>query len=418
MRPSRITATRSAMENASSWSWVTKMNVMPTCSWSCLSSSCISRRSLRSSAPRGSSSSSTVGRLMSARARATRCCCPPLSSHERRFSYPVRRTSSRTSPIDACLLLAARARLALPEPVAHVGRDVHVREQRVVLEHGVDGPAVWRHVRDGPAVEQDLARGRGLEAGQHPEQRRLATAGGTQEGEEGARLEPERHATEGLDDAEALGQPHDLDDARARLGCWLGSGLGHRARLPVQGPSKHLMTNDSESTDQRCGVSMRARFPLRHASGRRWHPPIAKVVFGYDPAVSSDAPIDPLAQPWIRLGAYAVVSDDSGRLLCCRIAPGYPWAGTWSLPGGGVEWGEHPDDAVIRELAEETGLTGRIERFVGIDSHTIDRPVSRPGPAHIVAILYGWWTSLASCGWSRVAPRMPAPGCRPRRSPS
>ncbi len=104
--------------------------------------------------------------------------------------------------------------------------------------------------------------------------------------------------------------------------------------------------------------------------------------------MSSDAPIDPLAQPWIRLGAYAVVSDDSGRLLCCRIAPGYPWAGTWSLPGGGVEWGEHPDHAVIRELAEETGLTGRIERLVGIDSHTIDRPVSRPGPAHIVAILY------------------------------
>jgi len=97
---------------------------------------------------------------------------------------------------------------------------------------------------------------------------------------------------------------------------------------------------------------------------------------------------DPLAVPWIRLGAYAVVSDDAGRLLCCRIAPGYPWAETWTLPGGGVEWGEHPDDAVIRELAEETGLAGRIERIIGIDSHVIEGPVSRPGPAHIVAILY------------------------------
>jgi len=97
---------------------------------------------------------------------------------------------------------------------------------------------------------------------------------------------------------------------------------------------------------------------------------------------------DPLAVPWIRLGAYAVVSDDARRLLCCRIAPGYPWAETWTLPGGGVEWGEHPDDAVIRELAEETGLAGRIERIIGIDSHVIERPVSRPGPAHIVAILY------------------------------
>ncbi len=97
---------------------------------------------------------------------------------------------------------------------------------------------------------------------------------------------------------------------------------------------------------------------------------------------------DPRALPWIRLGAYGVVSDATGRLLACRIAPGYPWAGTWTLPGGGVEWGEHPDDAVLRELAEETGLTGRVERILGIDSHTVDRPVSRPGPAHVVAVLY------------------------------
>ncbi len=97
---------------------------------------------------------------------------------------------------------------------------------------------------------------------------------------------------------------------------------------------------------------------------------------------------DQPASPWVRLGAYAVVSNDAGHLLACRIAPGYPWAGTWTLPGGGVEWGEHPDDAVIRELAEETNLRGRIERIVAVDSHTIERPASRPGPAHVVAILY------------------------------
>ncbi|MCY7417639.1 MAG: NUDIX domain-containing protein [Chloroflexi bacterium] len=98
--------------------------------------------------------------------------------------------------------------------------------------------------------------------------------------------------------------------------------------------------------------------------------------------------LDPAASPWIRLGAYAVASDAAGRLLCSRVAPGYPWAGTWTLPGGGVEWGEHPDEAVLRELGEETGLIGRIGRIIGIHSHIVERPMSRPGPAHVIAILY------------------------------
>lgn len=56
-----------------------------------------------------------------------------------------------------------------------------------------------------------------------------------------------------------------------------------------------------------------------------------------------------------RLGAYAVVLQDE-QILLTRISPlGYP-AGTWTLPGGGVDHGESPHDAVRRELYEETGL--------------------------------------------------------------
>jgi 8-oxo-dGTP pyrophosphatase MutT (NUDIX family) len=97
---------------------------------------------------------------------------------------------------------------------------------------------------------------------------------------------------------------------------------------------------------------------------------------------------DPHALPWVRIGAYAIVTDDAGRMLACRIAPGYPAAGKWTLPGGGVDHGEHPDDAVLRELGEETGLTGRRGPVARIWSGRIEKPMSRPGPLHWVAIIY------------------------------
>jgi 8-oxo-dGTP diphosphatase len=102
----------------------------------------------------------------------------------------------------------------------------------------------------------------------------------------------------------------------------------------------------------------------------------------------TDAPTDPAALPWVRVGAYAIVTDPDRRILLCRIASGYPLEGCWTLPGGGVDHGEHPDDAVIRELAEETGLVGQRGPVVAIWSGYIPKPMIRPGPLHWVAILY------------------------------
>ena len=57
-----------------------------------------------------------------------------------------------------------------------------------------------------------------------------------------------------------------------------------------------------------------------------------------------------------RIAAYGLCRDDEGRVLLVRASERSANAGRWFLPGGGVEHGEHPADAVVREFAEETGL--------------------------------------------------------------
>ena len=52
----------------------------------------------------------------------------------------------------------------------------------------------------------------------------------------------------------------------------------------------------------------------------------------------------------------AVIHDPAGRLLLIRRGHD-PHRGLWSLPGGRIEAGESPEQAVVREVREETGLT-------------------------------------------------------------
>ena len=64
------------------------------------------------------------------------------------------------------------------------------------------------------------------------------------------------------------------------------------------------------------------------------------------------------------LGVAALVLDEEGRVLLVRhrYTPG------WRLPGGGVERGEPPEDAILRELGEEVGLSGGRASFVSLHS--------------------------------------------------
>lgn len=70
-----------------------------------------------------------------------------------------------------------------------------------------------------------------------------------------------------------------------------------------------------------------------------------------------------------RFAAYAVATDPAGRVLLTRVADGYPGAGCWHLPGGGTDYGEQPGAALIRELVEETGQSGRLVELLGVASH-------------------------------------------------
>jgi 8-oxo-dGTP diphosphatase len=61
------------------------------------------------------------------------------------------------------------------------------------------------------------------------------------------------------------------------------------------------------------------------------------------------------------VGAIALAGD---HLLMIRRGQG-PAGGRWSIPGGRVEFGETLAEAVVRELAEETGLEALCDQLVG-----------------------------------------------------
>lgn len=71
-----------------------------------------------------------------------------------------------------------------------------------------------------------------------------------------------------------------------------------------------------------------------------------------------------------RIAAYAVIAQE-GRILLCRVAQGFPGEGRWTLPGGGLDFGEDPADGVLREIHEETGLRATLQGLIDVDARHI-----------------------------------------------
>lgn len=75
--------------------------------------------------------------------------------------------------------------------------------------------------------------------------------------------------------------------------------------------------------------------------------------------------------------ACAVIAADDGRLLLARREKGRHLRGCWEFPGGKLEPGESPEAAVVREVAEELGVSARAERLLAEARHSYpERTVS------------------------------------------
>jgi ADP-ribose pyrophosphatase YjhB (NUDIX family) len=109
------------------------------------------------------------------------------------------------------------------------------------------------------------------------------------------------------------------------------------------------------------------------------------------------------------LGVAAAIEGDDGRVLLVRhrYAPG------WRLPGGGVNRGEPPQAAVLRELAEEVGLAGGTAQFFGLYTRKAGWATSVVALYRIRGAAVNFRPNLEISEICFADPRIPPQGCTP-----
>ncbi|HEU5038420.1 MAG TPA: NUDIX domain-containing protein [Nocardioides sp.] len=96
-----------------------------------------------------------------------------------------------------------------------------------------------------------------------------------------------------------------------------------------------------------------------------------------------------------RVAAYAVILRD-GEILLSRLSSTVTPDELWTLPGGGLDHGEDPRDAVVREVHEETGLDAVVGETARVYSAHLPG-VWREGrrvDAHALRIVYDGWVPV------------------------
>src|SRR5262249_34269064 len=82
-----------------------------------------------------------------------------------------------------------------------------------------------------------------------------------------------------------------------------------------------------------------------------------------------------------KVGADGAIFDDDDRLLLVRRVDD----GKWGLVAGFVEPAESPEQSIVREMAEEIGVHGRVDRLVGVYFRPAESGVQ---PHGIVSVVY------------------------------
>jgi 8-oxo-dGTP diphosphatase len=160
-------------------------------------------------------------------------------------------------------------------------------------------------------------------------------------------------------------------DWPARLGSRAGDDAVRASAVPADALTRYHL---AEFTARALGLTPLGDGPIEH------RPPIRPV-----DARPVDEPRDGGPPKVQRVGAYALVSE-ARRLLLTR----YAGSGRWSLPGGGIDHGEQPQEALHREVHEETGLSLGDVRPADVDSvhFTGHAPDGALEDFHAVRIVY------------------------------
>jgi 8-oxo-dGTP diphosphatase len=78
-----------------------------------------------------------------------------------------------------------------------------------------------------------------------------------------------------------------------------------------------------------------------------------------------------IIRPLFQVFAAAVILDENKNILLVKST--YNRFHPWGMPGGSLEYGEHPEEAIIREIWEETHLNVSVEKLLLINSWLPDR---------------------------------------------